>query len=64
MLVSSYFQLRIVSFLTPETDDLCSACVALKLTKYEPRLDKLSASMEQQKSHCSKSCQMETLTFQ
>ncbi|XP_066461121.1 general transcription factor II-I repeat domain-containing protein 2B-like [Eleutherodactylus coqui] len=33
------------------TDDLSAACVALKLTKYEPRLDKLSASIQQQKSH-------------
>jgi len=33
------------------TDDLSAACVALKHTKYEPRLDKLSASMQQQKSH-------------
>ena len=33
------------------TDDLSAACVALKLTKYEPRLEKLSASMQQQKSH-------------
>ncbi|XP_048344612.1 general transcription factor II-I repeat domain-containing protein 2A-like [Sphaerodactylus townsendi] len=33
------------------TDDLNAACVALKLTKYEPRLDKLSACIEQQKSH-------------
>jgi len=27
------------------TDDLSAACVALKLTKYKPRLDKLSAIM-------------------
>ncbi|KAM4048853.1 general transcription factor II-I repeat domain-containing protein 2-like [Anomaloglossus baeobatrachus] len=33
------------------TDDLSAACVALKLTKYEPRVDKLSACMQQQKSH-------------
>ncbi|XP_072006342.1 general transcription factor II-I repeat domain-containing protein 2-like [Engystomops pustulosus] len=33
------------------TDDLSAACVALKLTKYEPRIDKLSACMQQQKSH-------------
>ena len=46
------------------TDDLSAACVALKLTKYEPRLDKLSASMQQQKPHCSKACQMKTFTFQ
>ncbi|XP_034259776.1 general transcription factor II-I repeat domain-containing protein 2A-like [Pantherophis guttatus] len=32
------------------TDDLRAACVALKLTKYEPRLDKLSARVRQQKS--------------
>ena len=46
------------------TDDLSAACVALKLTKYEPRLDKLSASMQQQKPHCSIACQMKTFTFQ
>ncbi|XP_032064570.1 SCAN domain-containing protein 3-like [Thamnophis elegans] len=33
------------------TDDLSAACVALKLTKYEPRLEKLSVCMQQQKSH-------------
>ncbi|XP_071969601.1 general transcription factor II-I repeat domain-containing protein 2-like [Engystomops pustulosus] len=33
------------------TDDLSATCVALKLTKYEPRIDKLSACMQQQKSH-------------
>jgi len=33
------------------TDDLSAACVAFNLTKYEPRLEKLSASMQQQKSH-------------
>ncbi|XP_058040443.1 endoplasmic reticulum membrane adapter protein XK isoform X1 [Ahaetulla prasina] len=32
-------------------DDLTAVFVALKLTKYEPRLDKLSASIHQQKSH-------------
>ncbi|XP_058027186.1 general transcription factor II-I repeat domain-containing protein 2-like [Ahaetulla prasina] len=31
------------------TDDLRAACVALILTKYEPRLDKLSACTQQQK---------------
>jgi len=47
------------------TDDLSAACIALKMTKYEPRLDKLSASIQQQKSHWwSKACQMETLIFQ
>ncbi|XP_040297400.1 general transcription factor II-I repeat domain-containing protein 2-like [Bufo bufo] len=33
------------------TDDLSAACVALKLTKYEPRFDKLSACIQLQKSH-------------
>lgn len=33
------------------TDDLSAACVALKLTKYEPRVDELSAYIQQQKSH-------------
>ncbi|XP_058026529.1 general transcription factor II-I repeat domain-containing protein 2-like [Ahaetulla prasina] len=33
------------------TDDLSAACVALKLTKYEPRLEKLSVCIQQQKSH-------------
>lgn len=33
------------------TDDLSAACVALKLTKYEPRVDELSACIQQQKSH-------------
>ncbi|XP_013930323.1 PREDICTED: uncharacterized protein LOC106555913 [Thamnophis sirtalis] len=33
------------------TDDLAAACMALKLTKYEPRLEKLSACIQQQKSH-------------
>ncbi|XP_039196835.1 general transcription factor II-I repeat domain-containing protein 2A-like [Crotalus tigris] len=33
------------------TDDVSAACVALKLTKYEPRLEKLSACIQQQKSH-------------
>ena len=29
------------------TDDLSAACVALKVTEYEPRLDKLSACTQQ-----------------
>lgn len=33
------------------TDDLSAVCVALKLTEYEPRFDKLSACIQQQKSH-------------
>ncbi|XP_013377247.1 PREDICTED: uncharacterized protein LOC102014543 [Chinchilla lanigera] len=33
------------------TDDLSAAYVALKLTKYEPRFDKLSACIQQQRSH-------------
>lgn len=33
------------------TDDMSAACVALKLTHYEPRIDKLAACMQQQKSH-------------
>ncbi|XP_034288864.1 general transcription factor II-I repeat domain-containing protein 2A-like [Pantherophis guttatus] len=33
------------------TDDLSAACVVLKLTKYEPRLEKLSVCIQQQKSH-------------
>ncbi|XP_026578977.1 general transcription factor II-I repeat domain-containing protein 2-like [Pseudonaja textilis] len=33
------------------TDDLSAAYVALKLTKYEPRLEKLLACIQQQKSH-------------
>ncbi|XP_070599696.1 general transcription factor II-I repeat domain-containing protein 2A-like [Erythrolamprus reginae] len=32
-------------------DDVAAACVALKLTKYQPRLDKLAAFIQQQKSH-------------
>ncbi|XP_013358565.1 PREDICTED: general transcription factor II-I repeat domain-containing protein 2A-like isoform X1 [Chinchilla lanigera] len=34
-----------------QTDDVSAACVALKLTKYEPRFDKLSACIQQQRSH-------------
>ncbi|MEE6512968.1 hypothetical protein FKM82_020363 [Ascaphus truei] len=33
------------------TDELSAVCVALKLTEYEPRFDKLSACIQQQKSH-------------
>uniref|UniRef100_A0A286XD40 Uncharacterized protein n=1 Tax=Cavia porcellus TaxID=10141 RepID=A0A286XD40_CAVPO len=33
------------------TDDLSAAYVALKLTKYEPRFEKLSACIQQQRSH-------------
>ncbi|XP_023567860.1 general transcription factor II-I repeat domain-containing protein 2A isoform X2 [Octodon degus] len=33
------------------TDDLSAAYVALKLTKYEPRFDRLSACIQQQRSH-------------
>ncbi|XP_012928620.1 protein FAM200A-like isoform X1 [Heterocephalus glaber] len=33
------------------TDDLSAAYVTLKLTKYEPRFDKLSACIQQQRSH-------------
>ena len=33
------------------TDDLSAACVALKVTEYQPRMDKLSACTQQQKSH-------------
>ncbi|XP_034277662.1 uncharacterized protein LOC117668096 isoform X2 [Pantherophis guttatus] len=33
------------------TDDLSAAFVALKLTKYEPRIEKLSACIQQQRSH-------------
>nr|DBA15625.1 TPA: hypothetical protein GDO54_004814 [Pyxicephalus adspersus] len=33
------------------TNDLGAACFALKLTKYKPRLDRLSACIQQQKSH-------------
>ncbi|KAM4694271.1 general transcription factor II-I repeat domain-containing protein 2A-like [Discoglossus pictus] len=33
------------------TDELSAACVALKLTEYEPRFDKCAACIQQQKSH-------------
>ena len=33
------------------TDDLSAACVALKFTKYEPSINKLSETVQQQKSH-------------
>ena len=32
------------------TDDMSSACVTLKFTKYEPSINKLSATLQQQKS--------------
>lgn len=32
-------------------NDMSAACVALKLTYYEPRIDKLSTSMQHQKPH-------------
>lgn len=33
------------------TDDQSAACIALKLTEYEPRFDKLATGKQQQKSH-------------
>ena len=33
------------------TDDMSSACITLKFTKYEPSINKLSATLQQQKSH-------------
>ncbi|MBN3287199.1 GTD2A protein, partial [Polyodon spathula] len=33
------------------TDDMSDACVALKMTDYEPQVEKMSAHIQQQKSH-------------